>query len=42
MKKIFNFCALALFLIMITSCEKGFDELNRVKLLPLKLTLHSF
>jgi hypothetical protein len=31
MKKIFNFCALALFLIMITSCEKGFDELNKSK-----------
>jgi len=31
MKKIFNFCVLALFLTMITSCEKGFDELNKSK-----------
>ncbi len=31
MKKIFNFCLLALFLTMITSCEKGFDELNKSK-----------
>ncbi|MEI8113208.1 MAG: SusD/RagB family nutrient-binding outer membrane lipoprotein [Bacteroidia bacterium] len=31
MKKIFNFCLLALFLTMVTSCEKGFDELNKSK-----------
>jgi len=31
MKKIFNFCVLALFLTIITSCEKGFDELNKSK-----------
>ena len=31
MKKIFNLCVLALFLTMITSCEKGFDELNKSK-----------
>ncbi len=31
MKKIVNFCALALLLTMITSCEKGFDELNTSK-----------
>jgi len=31
MKKIFNFCVLALFLTMITSCEEGFDELNKSK-----------
>lgn len=31
MKKIFNLCVLTLFLTMITSCEKGFDELNKSK-----------
>jgi len=31
MKKIFSFCVLALLLTMITSCEKGFDELNKSK-----------
>ncbi len=31
MKKIFNFCILALFLTIVTSCEKGFDELNKSK-----------
>jgi hypothetical protein len=31
MKKIFSFCLLALFLTIITSCEKGFDELNKSK-----------
>ena len=31
MKKIFNFCVLALFLTMIISCEDGFDELNKSK-----------
>jgi len=31
MKKIVNICVLALFLTMITSCEKGFDELNKSK-----------
>ncbi|HAQ21190.1 MAG TPA: SusD/RagB family nutrient-binding outer membrane lipoprotein [Prolixibacteraceae bacterium] len=31
MKKIVNFCVLALFLTMITSCEEGFDELNKSK-----------
>lgn len=31
MKKIFNLCVLALFLTMITSCENGFDELNKSK-----------
>jgi len=31
MKKIVNFCVLALFLTMITSCEKGFDDLNTSK-----------
>jgi len=31
MKKIFNFCLLALFLIMISSCDEGFDEMNKSK-----------
>ncbi|HET6557706.1 MAG TPA: SusD/RagB family nutrient-binding outer membrane lipoprotein [Prolixibacteraceae bacterium] len=31
MKKIVNFCLLALFLTMIVSCEEGFDELNKSK-----------
>ncbi len=31
MKKIFSFCLLALLLTIITSCEKGFDELNKSK-----------
>ena len=31
MKKIYNLCLLALFLTLITSCENGFDELNKSK-----------
>ena len=31
MKKIYNFCLLALFFTMITSCDEGFDELNKSK-----------
>jgi hypothetical protein len=31
MKKIYNLCLLVLILTMITSCEKGFDELNKSK-----------
>lgn len=31
MKKIVNLCLLALFLTFVTSCEKGFDELNTSK-----------
>lgn len=31
MKKIVNLCVLALFLTMITSCEEGFDEMNKSK-----------
>jgi hypothetical protein len=31
MKKIINFCLLAISLVLITSCDKGFDELNTSK-----------
>jgi hypothetical protein len=31
MKKIYNICVMALFLVIITSCENGFDELNTSK-----------
>lgn len=31
MKKIVSFCLLALFLTMITSCDEGFDEMNKSK-----------
>lgn len=31
MKKIYNLCLLALFLTLITSCENGFDEMNKSK-----------
>ena len=37
MKKIFNFCLMTLFFLCVTSCDKGFDDLNTSKTLATSL-----